>query len=519
LTTGLRTLAATALLLAPLFLVAPPAEAYSTRTGVLHSFDGTPIVFTHFLPVGASAANPVPVVLRTHGWGGARETTPSSTSLALLNAGYSVVTWDARGFGESGGSTELDSPDYEVKDTIALLDAISLLPQIQKDAIGAKAAMSGVSYAGGIQLLTSAYDPRIRAIAPEITWNDLRYALAPNGVVKNQWVQLLFWDGAATTAANGLGVHGDPTNPAGLSFRQGAAGTQTGAYDTNLPTYYAEVMATNGATPDVDAALAYRSPSTHAAALTAPTLLIQGWPDSLFTVNDAARNFAAVTANGAPAKLALYCGGHAGCPYNATGERDYLNSLIVSWFDAHVKGDVVDTGPTVEYFTSENVLKSSATWPIPATMVEAHNYGNLVATPVPTSGAIAPQASSAHPSDDGSGKTRYRLPIPVPDGAEITGIPMLTIALHAGTTALTRDATIFARLVDVTSNTIVDGVSTPIRFDDNEEITLEMTGVSYTMPAGHALALELTPNDIAFSASRFPGLLDFEVTVDVPVVA
>ncbi|NEE36325.1 peptidase S15, partial [Streptomyces sp. SID7982] len=56
------------------------------------------------------------------------------------------------------------------------------------------------SYGGAIQLATAAVDPRVDALVPLITWNDLGYALAPNntgartgvtsdtpGVFKWQW--------------------------------------------------------------------------------------------------------------------------------------------------------------------------------------------------------------------------------------------------------------------------------------------------------------------------------------------
>src|SRR5207248_6164460 len=67
---------------------------------VVTSFDGTPIVCTLILPAGASPTSPVPVVLETHGWGGSRDTTPSSFDQLLLDNGYAVFTWDARGFGQ-----------------------------------------------------------------------------------------------------------------------------------------------------------------------------------------------------------------------------------------------------------------------------------------------------------------------------------------------------------------------------------------------------------------------------------
>src|SRR6185295_166631 len=76
---------------------------------VATSADGTPIVYTLFTPDGASASKPVPAVLMTHGWGGTRQTSASGFVQKLLDHGYAVLTWDQRGFGQSGGQAEVDS--------------------------------------------------------------------------------------------------------------------------------------------------------------------------------------------------------------------------------------------------------------------------------------------------------------------------------------------------------------------------------------------------------------------------
>src|SRR5688500_1167638 len=105
----LRTLAlvvtATALALIP-----ATASAKQEQDGhVASSCDGNENVYTLFTPDSDSAANPVPAVMRTHGWGGTRKTTPTGFVKQLLESGYAVLAWDSRGFGESGGTFEIDS--------------------------------------------------------------------------------------------------------------------------------------------------------------------------------------------------------------------------------------------------------------------------------------------------------------------------------------------------------------------------------------------------------------------------
>src|SRR5690348_8554933 len=59
------------------------------------------ICYTMFKPAGASSSHPVPFVLHSHGWGGSRTTTASSFQ-KYLDAGFGVLSFDQRGFGQSG---------------------------------------------------------------------------------------------------------------------------------------------------------------------------------------------------------------------------------------------------------------------------------------------------------------------------------------------------------------------------------------------------------------------------------
>ena len=120
-----RTLAAltvAAVLLPAAAAVAQEPAAPTVGDHVVTSFDGEPIEATLFLPDGAAADAPVPLVLRTHGWGGTRETEVGGTLGRLLDEGYAVLTWDQRGFGCSGGEVRIDDPDTEGRDVTALID-------------------------------------------------------------------------------------------------------------------------------------------------------------------------------------------------------------------------------------------------------------------------------------------------------------------------------------------------------------------------------------------------------------
>src|SRR5688500_8224901 len=92
-----------------LLVAAPAAQA---RDVVVPSFDGTPIV-AHFFPApGASAKAKAPTIMLGHGWGMSGAT---SAPQEYADAGYNVLTWDARGFGGSGGTVMIDHPEFEAR--------------------------------------------------------------------------------------------------------------------------------------------------------------------------------------------------------------------------------------------------------------------------------------------------------------------------------------------------------------------------------------------------------------------
>src|SRR5450755_3598861 len=156
---------------------------------------------TFFTPAGAGR---VPAVLLAHGFGGTKNSVRAQAE-QLTRAGFAVLTWSARGFGRSTGQIALDSPDYEVKDVEQLVSWLARQPRVRLDHPGdPRVGIAGASYGGAIALLAAAYDHRIDAIVPSITWNNLATALFPNaagggpagGVFKRQWAGLLFAQGS-----------------------------------------------------------------------------------------------------------------------------------------------------------------------------------------------------------------------------------------------------------------------------------------------------------------------------------
>ena len=104
----------------------------------------------------------------THGWGrrrsrdengGVAEAVGATGVGPLRKAGFNVLTWDSRGFGESGGSVTVDYKDNEGRDAVALIVWLAGQPEAQLDKAGdPRVGMHGASYAGGIEFVTAAID-------------------------------------------------------------------------------------------------------------------------------------------------------------------------------------------------------------------------------------------------------------------------------------------------------------------------------------------------------------------------
>ena len=163
------------------------------------SFDDT-VIRAHWFPVeGATAESPAPTVLMGPGWSLAGDTDVDATGIlgaidiaTLWDAGFNVLTWDPRGFGESGGVAQVDAADHEGRDVQVLLDWVASQPVAALDAEhDPSVGMIGGSYGGGIQLVVAAEDCRVDAIVPIVAWHSLRTSLFKADTVKTGWATTL----------------------------------------------------------------------------------------------------------------------------------------------------------------------------------------------------------------------------------------------------------------------------------------------------------------------------------------
>ena len=164
------------------------------------------ICYSIFQPAAATGKRKVPMLLHSHGWGGSR-TKDAASFKRFLDAGYGVLSFDQRGFGESGGHAQVMNADFEGHDVRALVTLVSTLPWVKQDRPGdPRLGAIGGSYGGGYQFLGAFEEIRVQgrqvfdALAPQITWYDLSQSLAPEGVVRTEWALALSAAGVPTDA-------------------------------------------------------------------------------------------------------------------------------------------------------------------------------------------------------------------------------------------------------------------------------------------------------------------------------
>lgn len=133
-----------------------------TRDATFFSGPSVRMAATIYLP-DAKTANHGGIVF-CHGFGGVRGGVPVGLSLRLAAAGYTVMAFDYRGFGQSDGHRALLSPADQVEDTVHALEFLAQYPGVDKNKIG----LYGTSFGGGVAALAAARSPRPKALVMSV---------------------------------------------------------------------------------------------------------------------------------------------------------------------------------------------------------------------------------------------------------------------------------------------------------------------------------------------------------------
>jgi len=376
--------------------------------------DGETIAITVLEPTTVTEGATYPLILHSHGYGGARQSTaPAEGSLMarLRDAGYGVISIDERGHNESGGTIRILDPTLEGQDLLQVLDwAEETLDWIAYDNNGPDSGLGkgnpivgamGSSYGGGFQNLIYAIDPkhRLDAIAPDITWNDLRYSLFPGNVFKSFWATLL------STAGN------LPPNTQDAQVNQGLLEgmTTNSLSDENLELLYFHSLASH---------CAGDNPHTAAGGLTAiDALVTQSAQDTLFNFNDAYHNYSCLKAQGGDVRLLTKAQGH-GIDNGDGGDHC---------------GSIERADATFAWFEEKLYGRSGVTDFIPGVCLMLGGSGDdaVMVDDVPVGGTEVAIASQSVTTGEVGGLAPVAVPVyTAPAGGDIlAGIPMLNVTV------------------------------------------------------------------------------------------
>ncbi len=455
---------------------------------------------TSYFTSGASGRRPA--VLLAHGFGGSKADVREQAE-SLARDGYAVLTWSARGFGESNGKIGLNDPEGEVADVSRLIDWLAERPEVELDKSGdPRVGVAGASYGGAVALLAAGYDERVDAIAPAITYWDLADALFPNGVFKKLW--------------------------AGYFINSGGGCDR---FEARLCEMYERVAASG--TPDAAAEklLHDRSPSAVGDRIKVPTLLMQGQTDSLFPLGQADEAAKAIRANGAPVSVDWIAGGHDG----GDMETDRVRARTTAWFDRYLK-DEAGAGTGAAFRVSREAGRADSDGTVPLTGVSADTYPGLDGEPRPITltgreqtvdnpAGGNPPSISGLPGLGGAGGLSqlsalgYSLSLDFPgqfaafesapftEDSQITGSP--TVTVHVKSTG--DDAVLFAKVYDVgpdgTQPVLPAQLVEPVRVKDakaGKDVTITLPAIDHEVDEGHRLRLVLSSTDLGYASPAAP---------------
>ncbi|MFF4346945.1 CocE/NonD family hydrolase [Streptomyces sp. NPDC001530] len=290
--------------------LAPAAHAATGATGIrfvdITGDGGTVLKANVVTPAGADGTRTYPLVVLATSWG-----LPQAEYLVqaqkLANSGYVVLTYNVRGFWQSGGEIDVAGPS-DVADASKVIDwALANTP-----ADAQKVGIGGVSYGAGISLLAAEHDKRIKAVASLSGWADLTESIYSG---RTQHAQ----------AAGLLGGVGYLTGRPSAEFQQ------------TIKDFFSSDLSKE---PELLAWGKKRSPETHVDQLNkngTAVFMANAWGDTIFSPNQYAKFYEELTG---PKRLEFRPGDHA------TAELPGLFGLpndvwtdTGRWFDHYLKGE------------------------------------------------------------------------------------------------------------------------------------------------------------------------------------
>ena len=488
---------------------ANPSQAESkNQINVTIQGVGVSLDATLYLPT----RTPAPAVLLAHGFGGSKNSVITEAK-TLQSRGYVVLAWTARGFGNSTGTISMNSPDGEVADVRKLIDYLSARSEVIKDRLhDPRVGITGASYGGALALLAAGYDARIDAVAADITWNDLEGSLFPQSAIqvkepgpfKRVWTGTFFSIGA-------LGVSKQSVQTSSLLC---------GRFAPDWCSAYQASVAASAPTTAISKLMRASSPSSIAARILTPTLLMQGESDSLFPLSESALTASEIRQSHPTNPLAMiwHGGGHDG----GQDESKRLNNLVGDWFDIYLNNkkkifpvfEVTQSAAAISSMDSaaEPRIFMSSKLPMDATLIPlAINSGKRFI--IAPTGAV-PAAVSALPGFGSALSLVGGVGAFLPGQSAIfdsepLASPIVIIGsshVRVKVTSTAKDATLFFSLIvhSASGRTIQpSGLVAPVRISDipinGVEFDVNLPSIVATAAAGDRIAIGVSSTDLGFA--------------------
>jgi ABC-2 type transport system ATP-binding protein len=341
-------------------------------------------------------------------------------------------------------------------------------------------------------------DCRVDAIVPGLAWHSLETSLYRAEIVKLGWGEFL-----------------------------ADIGSTQGTLDPHIPSAIESAQATGQLGEDDEAWFRERGPSDAVAAITAPTLFVQGTVDTLFTPAEALTNHRTLRDAGVPTAMVWFCGGHGSCSTHEPS-TEQVTEATFAWLDRWVKGD-----ESVELPTGLTVVDQDGTWwhvddPDDAELVEAGSgSGTLELAEGSGAGPIVlPEsddllAGLVEPLTTDPAEEALEVELTVPDGGLVLGAPRLSLRYSGTVEDGDRPVRVFGQLVDPATDTVVGHQVAPIELvldgtDQSAEVDLEV--VVHELEPGDRLVLQLVATTVAYATPRLGGEVTFEtIEVSLPL--
>jgi uncharacterized protein len=122
--------------------------------------EGTRLSGDLFLPADLAPGEKRAGIVLCHGYTGVRNLYLPDTARALTDAGYVVLTFDYKGWGDSDGPKARLAPYGRVTDSQAALTFLGAQEMVDADRLG----IYGTSYGGATVVWTAAVDPRVKCV-------------------------------------------------------------------------------------------------------------------------------------------------------------------------------------------------------------------------------------------------------------------------------------------------------------------------------------------------------------------